>query len=190
MGFYTKDYLRNLGGETQHRELKFFSESVNESKKSTSFDIFLSHSHEDKEYIRGLYLELTKQGYSVYVDWIVDNELKPSQVTKNTVEVLRKRLKQSKSLVYATSKNALSSKWMPWELGFADGDKGRCAILPITDYESSDFKGLEFLSVYPYVTKDGIKGSPSKQILWVNDSANKYVKMKLWHQGSKPTIHS
>ena len=34
-----------------------------------------------------------------------------------------------------------------------DGDKGRCAILPITDYENDTFKGQEFLSVYPLVTK-------------------------------------
>jgi hypothetical protein len=189
MGFYTKDYLRDLGNQSQTREIKLFSESVNENKKSNSFDIFLSHSHEDKEFIRGLYHELTKLGYSVYVDWIVDNHLKPSQVTKNTVETLRKRLRQSDSLIYATSKNSASSKWMPWELGFVDGEKSKCAILPITESEHSDFKGLEFLSVYPYITKDGLKGNPSDKVLWVNESTNKYVQLNAWQNGAEPVFH-
>jgi len=157
MKFYTKSYLKNLS-ESIQRETRTFTSKVNDSKNKTSFDIFLSHSYKDKEYIKALFLELTNQGYSVYVDWIIDDHLQRNNVDKTTVEHIRKRMKQSKSLIYATSDNASTSKWMPWELGFMDGETGRCVILPITDYEDSRFVGQEFLSVYPLVGKDNIQG--------------------------------
>lgn len=153
MKFYTKNYLENLSKRGMSGT-RTFSSSVNENKYKTSFDIFLSHSFKDKKYIEGLYLELTSKGYSVYVDWIIDADLQRTSVSKTTVHKIRMRMKQSKSLIYATSENASTSKWMPWELGFMDGGtNGKCAILPITDYESSNFNGQEFLSVYPKIGK-------------------------------------
>lgn len=186
MKYYTKSYLRNLS-ESAQRGTKTFSTIANESINKTSFDIFLSHSYKDKEYIKGLFLELTNQGYSVYVDWIVDAHLQRNNVDKNTVERLRKRMKQSKSLIYATSDNASTSKWMPWELGFMDGHTSQCAILPITDYETSSFIGQEFLSVYPKVGKDYVPGNLNKrEVLWVNEGQNKGIEMSSWQRGQKP----
>jgi spore germination protein YaaH len=151
MKFYTKEYLENLS-KRGTSGTRTFSYAVNENKNKTSFDIFLSHSFKDKKYIEGLYTELSSKGYSVYVDWIIDADLQRTNVSKTTVNRIRMRMKQSKSLIYATSENASTSKWMPWELGFMDGDtNGKCAILPITDYENSSFNGQEFLSVYPKI---------------------------------------
>lgn len=186
MKYYTKSYLRNLS-ESVKREKTTFSSKVNDSKNKTSFDIFLSHSYKDKEYIEALFLELTDQGYSVYVDWIVDAHLQRNNVDKTTVEHIRKRMKQSKSLIYATSDNASTSKWMPWELGYMDGHTSQCAILPITDYEDSSFVGQEFLSVYPIVGKDYIPENRSKgEVLWINESQNRKIQMSLWQRGYKP----
>lgn len=87
----------------------------------------------DKEVVKGLYNTLTEQGFSVYVDWIVDPDLNRSFVTKESAEKIRKRMDQSRSLLYAISTNAEMSKWMPWELGYVDGIPGhKCAILPVT----------------------------------------------------------
>ncbi|NVK52481.1 MAG: toll/interleukin-1 receptor domain-containing protein [Flavobacteriaceae bacterium] len=188
MGFYTKDYLRNLSSSGLKGK-RTFSSVLNESKKLTQFDIFLSHSYKDKQFIEGLFLELSDLGFTVYVDWIIDPHLSRSSVTKRTVDHIRNRMRQSKSLVYATSENASNSKWMPWELGFVDGKESRCSILPITDYESSSFKGQEFLSVYPYITKEGTKMIPHKKVLWINESVNKYVQLSDWLRGQSPTIH-
>lgn len=69
--------------------------------------------------IAGLKLILEDLGYSVYVDWN-DNQLDPNNVTPETAKMLRERMKQCKSLIYAFSENASSSKWMPWELGYFD----------------------------------------------------------------------
>ena len=80
------------------------------------FDIFLSHSFLDKKKVQGLYDILTASGYSVYVDWINDPQLNRSNVTQKTAELVRKRMKASKSLLLAISTNASLSKWIPWEL--------------------------------------------------------------------------
>lgn len=157
MRYYTKKHLTNL--DESFRGTKVFSRLVNESKSLEGFDIFLSHSYEDKEFIKALYLELTLKGYSVYVDWIIDPEFSRTNVTKDTVNQLIKRMKQSKSLVYATSKSASKSKWMPWELGYMDGDKAKCAILPILETEKEAFNGQEFLSVYPIISRGEFESS-------------------------------
>ena len=156
MALYTKNYLRNLAN--QFSQTYEFGRMVENTKGFSSFDIFLSHSYKDKEFIKGLFYELTKAGFKVYVDWIIDPHFDRKNVTEKTVNAIRKRLKQSKSLVYATSANASNSKWMPWELGFLDGNKGNCAILPITDYETDSFEGQEFLSAYPQIQKDRLSG--------------------------------
>ena len=90
-----------------------------------SFDIFLSHSYNDRKIIPALKKKLESFGFSVYVDWITDHLLSRKNVTKETAQVLQKRMKQSKCLIYATSQNSSTSKWMPWELGYFDGIKDR-----------------------------------------------------------------
>lgn len=175
MRFYTKEYLKNRATRNLN-ESRTFSYVANKNKQLKQFDIFLSHSFKDKEYIEGLFIELESKGYTVYVDWIIDSHLQRNNVTKRTVNHIQRRMKQSKSLVYATSKNASSSKWMPWELGYMDGYKGKCAILPITDYETSDFKGHEFLSVYPIIGKDNNYPNNLKIELGLSESQS----MKSW----------
>lgn len=139
-----------------------------------SFDIFLSHSYDDKKYIYNLFKILTNHNLSVYVDWIIDSELDRSHVTKDTAELIRKRMQQSKCLLYATSLNASDSKWMPWELGYFDGySKGKVAIIPIVDNENSSFYGQEYLSLYPYIDEVGTT-------LWVNKHDLTYHRLDEW----------
>lgn len=176
MGFYTKSYLESLS--SRNRDSHTFRNTVNEGKRLSTFDIFLSHSYKDKPYILGLYMDLTAKGFTVYVDWIIDPHLQRDNVTKETVNKIRGRMKQSRSLIYATSENASRSKWMPWELGFMDGDKGRCAILPITDHKDDHFRGQEFLSVYPVIKKDHDRYSDSELVVKVDDHTES--RMKNW----------
>ena len=112
---------------------KSYIERLNQEldKKHDKFDIFLSHSSLDAIVVLGLLLDLTSMGYKVYVDWIYDKLLDRSNVTAATAEQLRKRMRQSDSLFYATTEHAPGSKWMPWELGYKDGDNNLVAILPV-----------------------------------------------------------
>jgi len=131
-------------------------ESVDMRDEHTEFDIFLSHSYKDKKIIPYLKKELESMGYSVYVDWINDKFLSRDEVTSGTAKVLQIRMKQSKSLFFATSENSSDSKWMPWELGYFDGIKNKkVAILPVktnNNFPDDDFKGQEYLGLYYYVS--------------------------------------
>lgn len=131
-------------------------ESWLELKEILDFDIFLSHAFKDADIVAGIMVELTKLGYLVYVDWIFDPQISRKTVNEKTARILRKRMAQSKCLLYATTKNAPHSKWMPWELGFKDGQNGKCAILPVKETFSSpnSFKGQEYLGIYKKVVME------------------------------------
>jgi hypothetical protein len=185
MAIYTSTYLKNL---SQRKTVLFSSQILNESKKThTSFDIFLSHSFLDKEEVEGLYIELTNQGYSVYVDWIIDPHLDRTNVTKESAKLIQNRLKISKSLLLAISTNATVSKWMPWELGYVDGNTNKCAIMPVSKSESApkSYVGTEYLSLYPFIKKVPTKASGEK--LFVIEEALKYIIFENWLKlGEKP----
>ncbi|MFI3300548.1 MAG: toll/interleukin-1 receptor domain-containing protein [Candidatus Gastranaerophilales bacterium] len=150
--FFTKN---ELYGVTEGYKI---TESRSKSLQSDKFDIFLSHSYDDKNYIYKLKSELESMGLTVYVDWIVDSILNRNNVTKQTAMVLRQRMKQSNYLLYASSTNSNNSKWMPWELGFFDGYKGKVGIIPIVDYSYEiTFEGQEYLSLYECLSKDDLK---------------------------------
>lgn len=139
MALFTEQQIRNryLKEENSRRvTTRYFSARtvLNEGRISDStkqYDIFLSHSSKDETLIAGLKLMLEDLGYSVYVDWN-DSALDPNNVTPETAKILRERMAQCRSLIYAFSENASNSKWMPWELGYFDGLKNsRVAVLPI-----------------------------------------------------------
>lgn len=175
-----------------HRELDAYSKktgiydrfSANRAlKKSTlkdEYDIFISHSYLDSQKILALKNMIESMtDYSVYVDWVDDSLLDRKNVTPETADVLRKRIKKSKILLYAYSENATQSQWVQWELGYADGETKQVAILPIADYNKSSFKGHEFLGLYPYVDKAFFKDS-SQESLWVNWRDGTYKELKKW----------
>jgi len=153
-------------------------------------DIFLSHSYLDKELILGITDYLEKMGYVVYVDWKQDQQLSRDNVTKETAQVVRGRITQSKSLFFATTEAAKDSKWMPWELGYMDGQKGKSAILPVSPIETSSdkYKGQEYLGVYPYIT--GSNDTSGKPRLWVHEDAETYVMFEAWLGGKQPYKHN
>lgn len=185
MLIYTSNYLKNL---SQRKTIEFSNQIVNESKKThISFDIFLSHSFLDKNEVEGLYIELTMQGYSVYVDWIIDPHLDRKNVTKKTATLIRNRLRSSKTLLLAISINASISKWIPWELGYVDGNTNKCAIIPVSnsDYAPNSYIGKEYLSLYPFIKKVQTKGLGEK--LFVIEEAKKYVLFDYWlNQNTQP----
>lgn len=118
----------------------------------TSFDIFLSHSIQDKELVIGTQRILERSGRSVYVDWLIDPSLDRSRVSGATAAKLRTRMKQCKSLMYLYSRNSQSSRWMPWELGFFDAHNGNVSVLPLLpDSGTLDFTKEEYLQLYPKI---------------------------------------
>jgi hypothetical protein len=185
MAIFTSSYLKSRYSSSLITEQKQMFSNIDKSQ--LKFDIFLSHSFLDRDEVLGLYRELTEMGFKVYVDWIVDPELDRNNVTKATAELIRNRMKNSKTLLLAISTNATMSKWMPWELGYADGNTGRCAIIPISRENLSlySFNRIEYLKLYPYVDRATLKNSQDYK-LWVNEDENTYVQFESWMNGSNP----
>ncbi|BEG99001.1 hypothetical protein [Bacteroides sedimenti] len=175
---YTNEYLKTLSRtKTLTESLGMFSA---QSEAHASFDIFLSHSYLDKEAVEGIYIELTRMGFKVYVDWIIDPNLDRTNITKATATIIQNRLKCSKALLLATSLNASVSKWMPWELGYVDGHTNKCAIMPVSEYSSSPtlYKGYEYLSLYPFIVKQ--KNRIQEEKLWIVEASDEYVVIEDW----------
>jgi len=74
------------------------TESAQSESKTSEFDIFLAHAYLDATLVAGLKADIEDMGFSVYVDWIQDSHLDRANVDKTSVELLKSRLKQSKSL--------------------------------------------------------------------------------------------
>lgn len=198
MSLYTMSQLR------QKAELISFYEKRAQFKSASSilledfrgfseyktYDIFMSHSFWDAKQILALKIDIEKMGFSVYVDWAEDLQLNRSKVTKDTADLLRSRMKNCISLFFATSKTSTESKWMPWELGYFDGTKNKVAILPVLDIEqiTNQYRGQEYLGLYPYVAKNKEQNT-GKETLLIHEDEDAYINLKEWMQGSKPKRH-
>ena len=146
----------------------------------TSFDVFLSHSFRDQELVLGLRTLLEQKGLKVYVDWIDDPDLDRNAVSPKTAAAIQRRMKQSTALLYATSRNAADSKWMPWELGYFDGLKGKVGVVPLASNETrpAALAQREYLGLYPYVGPCSYAGDPSD--LCVFDARGERTPLHRW----------
>jgi TIR domain len=175
-GYLYEQNIRNFAAS------ELVTEKMVADRTFAIYDIFVSHSSEDAIYIKGLRDELTRAGFSVYVDWIEDPHLNRANVTREAAAVLRQRMNSCKSLLYAISEAAKKSVWMPWELGYMDSKtKARVAIVPIVeDAEKNDeFKGREYLGLYPYLDKTG-------DAFYLHESANRWIGFQRWIAGADP----
>jgi len=183
-----RKYQRSVTFTGDYRESEYAKKMLIQYAESFEFtktyDIFLSHSYDDARIIKALRDEITEMNYEVYVDWIEDPKLDRERVSKNNALLLRNRMRRCKCLFYATSDSAEKSIWMPWELGFMDSHTRKVAIVPILDLPSSsdDYKGREYLGIYPYIEK-------SVGALFVHESEKKWIGFRSWLEGKEPEEH-
>lgn len=91
-----------------------------------TFHVFISHSYRDSDLVRQVKSCLNNHGLSVYCDWTSDNDfLKRNLVSDYTKMVLKKRIEQSKSILFLQTKNSVdadssfSSPWISLEIEHA-----------------------------------------------------------------------
>ena len=153
MAYYSESFFRDYRNNESEYILKAQINEARGSRDWTTFDIFLSYNIKDKNVIEGIYLFLTKMGKKVYLDFIVDPQLSRENASLSTAQLIRRRLKNSRQLIYAMSCNSTESKWMPWELGVADGEGLECNILPVSSTYYKDFNKKEYLQLYPLLER-------------------------------------
>lgn len=127
----------------------------NEQPSNKKYEVFVSHSSRDVEFIRKvlLFLKNSKGVETVYVDW-QDPDMK-HETNARTAEDLKDRIKNAKKVIYVVTSDSLKSVWCSWEIGYADCSKGadKIAILAIKP-NNGRWKNHEYLQQYPWISYD------------------------------------
>lgn len=186
----TEDIIKGAAREAENIPLyeSFSLEKSLRFDEKEHYDLFISHSFKDKDYIIGLKHLFEKLGYKIYIDWIEDTQLDRSCVDVNTAQLIKNRLKACKALAYIATVNTPSSKWCPWELGLGDGMLGKVCILPVM---KGSYNGQEYLGLYPYLDY-ALTEIEKKKEFWINDNddKNKYTSLRSWLNGGALTFHN
>jgi hypothetical protein len=111
--------------------------------------IFLSHSHKDRDLIEPTLAFLRSHGVKIYVDWM-DSGM-PDVISGETAHKIKDRIRQHKKFLVLVTENSKDSRWVPWELGFADPTKGIDHIAAFPVVQNDNFTHNEYLSIYPKI---------------------------------------
>lgn len=106
---------------------------VNEALRAGKQTAFLSHSHKDAELAKGLQGYLQAQGWIVYIDW--EDTSMPPKPNRETAQKIKDRIKLLGWFIFLATANSTSSRWCPWEIGYADGVKqiDKIVVVPTRD---------------------------------------------------------
>jgi len=114
--------------------------------------VFLSHSSADDALVDKVILFFREFDVLVYAD-NYDQSL-PKPPTVDTAVKLKSRIRDASKIIVLVSSNSQKSRWIPWELGFADRDKGIASIgiLPVTsDGSEEQWIKEEYFGLYPRI---------------------------------------
>lgn len=126
---------------------------LKESKaRTSSTTVFLSHSSKDDSLVAGVVEFFRNFSAGVYADDF-DKRL-PNPPSTATAVILKNEILNLPRFVVLATPNSYTSRWIPWELGLADGFRGipPNAILPITqEGQIPAWLTTEYLNLYPKV---------------------------------------
>lgn len=150
MSYITRSQLRGFP-QTLTEQVRTVAFSATEKTAGAKIMVFLSHSHDDADLVQQARIFLGGQGVQVYVDW--KDPSMPPITTPATAELLKTQIRRCGKFVVLASTRALLSRWVPWELGFADPVKTmtNIAILPVAD-DNGRWEGSEYVGIYPRIT--------------------------------------
>lgn len=135
--------LRNAAITPTHRVAKSLAEARERRLKTA----FLCHSHADKTLVEGFVNYVKQKGWDVYIDW-QDNSL-PTTPNRTTAAKIRSKIRTSDLFIFLATHNSMTSRWCPWEIGFADGAKfGNDILVVETIDDSRNYHGSEYLQLY------------------------------------------
>jgi hypothetical protein len=129
------------GERTKNRSFK--------QPESTEESAFLSYSHSDRALEEKILILFQDFGWSIYVDW-TDDDL-PTTPDPRTATLLKNRIDSNKWFLFLATRNSQTSKWCPWEIGYADSARGvnRVVVIP-TSLMDNEY-GTEYLRIYPSI---------------------------------------
>lgn len=153
----------------------------NALRRSPQGSTFLSHSSKDADLLPGVILVLESLGARVYVD--KKDETLPPYTNRETAKIIRNRIGQCSKFILLVTPSSKDSRWVPWELGLADGFKQpkNVAILPSSDEANNHaWAEQEYLGVYDRIVWGDIRGRPKSVWMVLNQEENTATELAQW----------
>jgi len=175
--YITFEELEKRGSRVSNESMKIIAKSESQENKN----IFLSHSSKDEQYLPAIINLLEEYGGKVYIDKI-DKSL-PKTTSHETAIKLKTRIGTIDKFILFATKNSKDSKWIPWELGLADGikDYSNIAILPsVENMYEENWAEQEYLGIYKKIVRGSIKGGHGEDWIVHNFHTNEKVYLKEW----------
>ncbi len=138
--------------------------TVDEAYQRRKQTAFLCHSHDDQDLAAGLEILLYENGWELYIDW-KDNSM-PEKPDRRTAQRIQERILSLDWFLFLATPNSTSSRWCPWEIGYADKSKSleRILVIPTSD-QTGRWYGNEYLQLYKQLTSatGGLEVFPAGQ---------------------------
>lgn len=117
---------------------------------------FLSFSHKDKDIALKIKQYLLSSNVKLYID-LLDADLNMT-TDVNTAIRIKERIKSMKYFFLLATSNSTTSRWIPWELGIADGNKkyDQIFIIPFTENSGKSY-GAEYMQIYQSIVMDDLR---------------------------------
>lgn len=128
------------------RQATVVARSLNEARTLGVKTAFLCHSHHDADLAKGLVHLLSDAGWRVYIDW-QDAEM-PNTPNRETARRIKQKIIDLDFFLVLTTQNSMASRWCPWEIGYADGNKQLDRILIVPTEDGAQTHGNEYLKLY------------------------------------------
>lgn len=180
--YITRDALRGVAIELGPIETARVRKAA--ASRSLEGSTFLSHSSKDDDLIPGAIRVLENHGAKVYVDEI-DPEM-PPYTSEKTAALLKTRICDTNRFVLLASKNSKESRWVPWELGIADGLKGssKIALFPASDttYDQA-WASWEYLGLYNRIVWGKLENYQGEVWMVLDEKKNTATELSRWLRG-------
>lgn len=176
--YITRSALLDLGRQQLQENIQRAKKAAARTPNNSTF---LSHSSKDDEVMPAVIYVLESHGASVYLDKL-DLSLYEKQ-PRDIATTLRSNISVSKKFVVFASDNVRDSKWVPWELGLADGFKNSAnvALFPAPDKKDDyHWTEQEYLGVYDRIVYGLIKGDSSPGWIVWDQSRNSARHLRDW----------
>jgi hypothetical protein len=175
--YLTRDAIRRQAGPISEQ-----ASIVRKAQgRSPAGSTFLSHSTTDADLLPGVIAILEKHGAAVYVD--KKDESLPPTTSRETADVLRGRIRQIRKFILLATETSKDSRWMPWELGLADGYRhpANVAIFPGTEsVADKKWAEREYLGVYDRIVYGPLGDSPRAVFMVWNQEKNVATELSAW----------
>lgn len=176
--FLTYENIRSFNKDEFTRTLVEKAE-----RREKSGATFLSYSSLDDEFLPTIIGILENHGAYVYVDK-KDPSLPPA-TSRETAAILRRNIALSSKFVLFVTQNSNESRWIPWELGLADGEKtkSKVALFPAAERAHQQrWSEQEYLGLYDRIVWGNFTGK-EKEWLVLDHAENTAVSLGKWLRG-------